>query len=348
MLEASSRHRPTLLLITVLLIQVFLLAYQIKRGRDIRLIRIWSVEAMTPLQRAGTWCASELRNGWKGYIDLRHARAENDSLRREAGRLQIRNDQLESRALEMERLEKLLNFREAYPTVPMLAAEVIGANADSTSQTLYINRGQGDGIRRNMGVITPAGVVGKILEVFPGTSQVLLMGDRDSGVGAMLAPTRTRGVVKGTGGSLLRMDYVVNDEKLTPGEEIVTSGDDRIFPKDLPVGTAVGAQPGNPFQNIQVKPAVRLDRLEEVIVLLTSAELPAPSGAAGNVSAAPIETPATTPPGIGDSRTNGKNHPATSGGKPPGAAQPSPKTPVAKPGEGTASQAGSPAKPKPR
>jgi rod shape-determining protein MreC len=330
MLEASSRHRPTLLLAVVLLIQVLLLAFQIKRGRDIRLIRIWSVEAMTPLQRAGTWFGGTLHSGWKGYVDLRHARAENDALRQELARLQLRNDQLESRAQEQERLEKLLNFREAYPSVPMLAAEVIGANADSSSQTLYINRGQGDGLRRNMGVITPAGVVGKILEVFPGTSQVLLMSDRDSGVGAMLSSSRTHGVVKGTGGSQLRMDYVVNDEKLTPGEPIVTSGDDRIFPKDLPVGTAVGAQPGNPFQSILVKPAVRLDRLEEVIVLLGTAELP-PIGGSEAVNEA---HPAAGTTSILSDAAGGAGG---SAGKKPVAAPPAPgptlgaKPPAAKP-----------------
>jgi rod shape-determining protein MreC len=302
MLEASPRHRPILLLTAVLLIQVLLLAFQIKRGRDIRLIRIWSVEAMTPLQRAGTWFGATLHSGWKGYVDLRHARAENDNLRQDLARFQLRNQQLESRAAEQERLDKLLNFREANASVSMLAAEVIGANADSSSQTRYINRGQGDGLRRDMGVITPAGVVGKILEVFPGTSQVLLMSDRDSGVGAMLAASRTHGVVKGTGGSLLRMDYVVNDEKLAPGEAVVTSGDDRIFPKDLPVGTAVGAQPGNPFQTIWVKPAVRLDRLEEVIVLLGTTDFPAASSGAAETG--------VTPPGIGngaDSSGEAKN-----------------------------------------
>jgi rod shape-determining protein MreC len=314
MLEASPRHRPILLLAAVLLLQVLLLAFQIKRGRDIRLIRIWSVEAMTPLQRAGTWFGATLHNGWKGYVDLRHARDENENLRQELARLQIRNEQLESRSQEQERLEKLLNFREAYPSVPNLAAEVIGANADASSQTLYINRGQGDGLRRNMGVITPAGVVGKILEVFPGTSQVLLMSDSDSGIGAMLAPSRTHGVVKGTGGSLLRMDYVVNDEKVTPGEAIVTSGDDRIFPKDLPVGTAAGAQPGNPFQSISVKPVVRLDRLEEVIVLLSTAELPPITGtrsAADGQSHAPASSTAVPPGTTGGKRGGSSKPPAT-------------------------------------
>jgi rod shape-determining protein MreC len=275
------------------------------------------VEALTPLQHTGTWFGSTLHSGWKGYVDLRRARAENDALRQELARLQLRNYQLESTAQEQSRLQELLNFREAYPNTPMLAAEVIGANADSSSQTLYINRGQGDGLRRDMGVITPSGVVGKILEVFPGTSQVLLISDRDSGVGAMLAPSRTHGVAKGTGNSLLRMDYVVNDEKVILGEAIVTSGDDRIFPKDLPVGTAAGALPGNPFQTILVKPAVRLDRLEEVIVLLTTTEFQPAVADDGAIKAhSPVAAMPIGPAPRFPANSLGGNHPGNPGKKP--------------------------------
>jgi rod shape-determining protein MreC len=126
-----------------------------------------------------------------------------------------------------------------------------------------------------MGVITPDGVVGKILAVYPDVSQVLVLGDKESGVGALLADTRTQGPVKGTGEPQLTLDYISNDEKVSVGEAIVTSGEDRIFPKDLPVGTVVEATPErkSPFMRIRVKPAAHLDRLEEVLVLLTRQEL---------------------------------------------------------------------------
>jgi rod shape-determining protein MreC len=155
----------------------------------------------------------------------------------------------------------------------MLAAQVIGASADPTSHTLFINRGERDHLRRNMGVITPDGVVGKIVEVFPSTAQVLLINDKDSGVGALFAVSRTHGVVRGSGDPEPHMEYVVNDEKLQSGDVIVTSGEDRIFPKDLLIGTVGATKPGNPFQIISVQPAARLDRLEDVIVLLSLQEL---------------------------------------------------------------------------
>jgi len=289
MLEVPFRHRPLLLLTAVLLIQILLLAFEIRRGDNARLIRIWAVEIVTPWQRAGTWVGSTLHSGWKDYVDLHHARVENQQLREQITKLAIRNHQLESQAREQERLERLLNFREAYPSVNMLAAEVIGANADASSQTLYINRGQRDGLARDMGVITPDGIVGKTLEVFAGTAQVLLINDKESGVGAMLASSRTHGVVKGLGQAQLRMDYVPNDEKMSNGEAVVTSGDDQIFPKDLPIGTVAGASAGNPFKIIFIQPAVRLDRLEEVLVLLSRDELaPQNMGEGSNSGGAPV------------------------------------------------------------
>jgi rod shape-determining protein MreC len=169
----------------------------------------------------------------------------------------------------------------------MLAAEVIGASADPTSHTLFINRGERDHIRRNLAVITPEGIVGKIVEVFPTSSQVLLINDRDSGVGALFAASRTHGVVKGSGDPNPRMDYIVNDEKVQVGEKILTSGEDHIFPKDLPIGKVESAKVASPFQIISIDPAARLDRLEDVLVLMTQQELtpkkadeiPAPSAA---------------------------------------------------------------------
>ena len=271
----QSRHRSLTLLAAIVVGQLLLLAAQIKRERQVRLIRVWAVELITPLQRIGSWTIHGAQHGWGGYVGLRRAQQENDAMRAELDRLKIRNAELESRALEADRLEALFNFRAAHGEVPMIAASVIGASPDSGSQVMYLNKGSRDGIRRDMGVITPDGVVGKILAVYPDTSQVLRLDDKDSGVGALLADTRTQGPVKGTGLPLLSLDYISNDEKVASGERVVTSGQDRIFPKDLPVGTVVDfvSDPKTPFMRIRVRPAANLDRLEEVLVLETRQDL---------------------------------------------------------------------------
>jgi len=268
-----SRHRPLALLAGVIMAQLLLLAFQIKREHDVRLIRYWAEAVVTPFERGGTWSLGKLGGVWRGYLALHGAKAENARLRSEVAALQLRNRELESQAAEAQRLSVLLSFHEAHPEAPMLAAQVIGASADPASHTLVLNRGEHDHVRRNMAVITPDGVVGKIVDAFPNSSQVLLINDRESGVGALLADTRTHGVVKGNGDPVPRLDYVVNDEKVHPGEEILTSGEDRIFPKGLLIGTVSGATDGNPFQVIRIEPSAHLDRLEDVIILLSQQEL---------------------------------------------------------------------------
>jgi rod shape-determining protein MreC len=269
MIAIRSRHSSLTLLAGVVVAQVLLLAVQIKRERQVRLIRVWAVELISPLQRVGSWTIQGVLHGWGGYVGLRSAQKENDEMRTELERLKVRNAELEGRALEAERLAALLNFRTAHNETPMVAARVIGGSPDSGSQVINIDRGSRDGIRRDMGVITPDGVVGKILAVYPDISQVLLLGDKESGVGALLADTRTQGPVKGTGEPLLSLDYISSDEKVTAGEAVLTSGQDRIFPKDLPVGRVVDftSDAKSPFMKIRVKPAAHLDRLEEVLVL---------------------------------------------------------------------------------
>jgi rod shape-determining protein MreC len=293
MIAIPPRHRSLTLLASVVVAQLLLLAVQIKRENQVRLIRVWAVELISPVQRAGAWAIDGVRDGWGGYVGLRHARLENKVLRSQLEQLKIRNIELESRAHEADRLAVLLHFREAHAETPMLAARVIGASPDAGSLVVYIDHGSRDGIRQNMGVITPDGVVGKILAVYPDSSQVLLIGDKESGVGALLSDTRTQGAVKGTGDPQLSLEYVSKDAKVSAGEAVLTSGQDRIFPKDLPVGTVIEAVPDkkSPFMRIRVRPAAHLDRLEEVLVLLTRQELNLKKET--EASAPPVPNPST-------------------------------------------------------
>jgi rod shape-determining protein MreC len=286
MVGISSRHRSIFLLGGVVLLQVLLLAVQIKRDSQGRLIRVWTVGAVSPFERAGAHGVSHIRDTWNHYFALQNTSRENEELKRENGALKLQITQLQSKAGEADRLAALLKFRQTNVDVPMISARVIGGSADSASQTIYLDRGERDGIRRNMGVITPDGVVGKVIESYKDTAQVLLLTDKDSGVGAMLVESRLQGPVGGTGEPLLVMKYIPNDDNVNSGERVVTSGMDRIFPRDLPVGTIAEIKPGIPFKQLRVKPAASLERLEEVFVLLTmkplelKQESPAPSSAA--------------------------------------------------------------------
>jgi rod shape-determining protein MreC len=269
MVAIPSRHKSLVLLTGVILTQVLLLAVQIKRDTQGRLIRVWTVGAVTPFERAGASGIGGIRGAWNHYFALQNTSRENERLRRENDALKLQINQLQSKAAEADRLAGLLNFRQAHQNVPMLGARVIGTSADTQSLTVYLDRGEREGIRRNMGVITPDGVVGKVIESYSNTSQVLLLTDKDSGVGAMLSESRIQSPVGGVGEPLLSMKYVPNDDEVSLGEHVVTSGMDRIFPRDLPVGTVSQIKAGNPFKQIRIRPAANLERLEEVIVLLS-------------------------------------------------------------------------------
>jgi rod shape-determining protein MreC len=287
-----SRHRSLFLLAGVIILQVLLLAVQIKRDSQGRLIRVWTVGAVSPFEKGGAYTVGHIRDVWRHYFALRDTARENERLKRENDQLKLQITQLQGRAAEADRLATLLNFRQAHKDVPMLTARVIGASADSASQTIYLDRGERDGIKRNMGVITPDGVVGKVIEAYANTTQVLLLTDKESGVGAMLADSRIQSPVGGTGEPLLSMKYVPTDDTVNVGDSVVTSGKDRIFPPDLPVGTVVESKPGNPFRQIRIRPAARLERLEEVIVLLSLHPLDLRKATDGNGQQGPA---ATTP-----------------------------------------------------
>jgi rod shape-determining protein MreC len=320
MLANSSRPHSLTLLGVVLAAQMLLLAVQIKREQQVRLIRVWAVELVTPVGRAAAWLTDGIGGGWSNYIALRHLRVENQQLHQQLDQMQLRDAQLQGRAAEAERLAGLLGFRDTHSEVPMLAARVIGASPDSGSRIIFLSRGSRDGLKRDMGVITPEGVVGKLIAVYPDTSQVLLLSDKESGVGALLADTRTQSPVRGTGDPSLSMEYVSNDVKVQPGEAVLTSGQDRIFPKDLPVGNVVNAIPDKhtPFQQVTIKPAAHLDQLEEVLVLLSHQEF------------TPIKEPdppaASQPPGNVASGNSASSAPASPVAKPSAAPQANPVT----------------------
>lgn len=263
------RHKSLVLLAGVILLQVLLLAVQIKRDSQGRLIRAWTVGAVSPFERAGSYGFGWFRDVWRNYFALRSAKKDREDLRRENDELKLRIAQLEGKAAETDRLAALLHFRQSQSDVPMVAARVIGGSAGTASLTVEIDRGEKDGIRKDMGVITPDGVVGKVSEAYANTSHVLLLTDKESGVGAMLAVSRIQSPVGGLGEPLITMKYVPNDDDVSVGERVITSGMDRIFPRDLPVGTVTEVKAGVDFKRIRIKPAANLEKLEEVLVLLT-------------------------------------------------------------------------------
>ena len=295
MVAIPSRHKSLSLLAVVLLAQLLLLAVQIKRDSHGRLIRVWAITAVSPFERSGAWGFDKVRGVWRHYFALQSTSRENEALRVENDALKLAITQLQAKSAEADRLAELLSFRDSHKDVPMLGARVIGASAGTASRTVEIDRGERDGIRRDMAVITPDGAVGKVIEVYRDNSQVLLLTDNAGGAGAMLIESRIQSPVVGTGEPLLSMKYVANDDKVNVGEKVVTSGMDKIFPRDIPVGTVQEIKPGIPFKTILLHPAAKLNRLEDVIVLLSLQPLENPKDAAAPSSEPNNSAPAANP-----------------------------------------------------
>jgi rod shape-determining protein MreC len=288
-----TRYRNVTILVAILFVQVLGLAVQVKRaGSDepTRLIRLWTVSAVTPLEKVIVWCQGGVGSLWNNYIYLRGVRQENRELKFEIEQLRLQQVRLADDAQQARRLQALLGFKEQY-IAKTVAAQVIGSSGSEKSRSVFIDKGSNDGVEKDMPVITADGVVGKVLLAFGSTAQVLMVNDRSSGLGVILDQSRLQGVVKGTAAGELILENVMTGEAVELGERVVTSGGDQIFPKGLTVGTVMKVSPGaDLFLNIRVKPSANLNRLEEVLVI-TKKEDRAPSVAStGTVRAVDILT----------------------------------------------------------
>jgi rod shape-determining protein MreC len=286
-----SRYRNVTILVAILFAQVLGLAVQVKRPTDdqpTRLIRVWAVNAVTPFEKSIVWFQSGVGNLWHNYFYLRGVRQENRDLKQQIERLQIAQVRLNEDAQQAHRLQALLGFREQFIS-QTLAAQVIGSSGSEQSRSIYIDKGSRDGLKPDMAVITVEGVVGKVLRVFRTTSQVLLLNDQTSGVGAILEKSRLQGVLRGTPLGEVVLEKVMSDETVQPGDRVLTSGGDQIFPKGLPVGIVTHVSPGAElFLNIRVKPTADLGRLEEVLVITQQEEREAAVADGASMRAADI------------------------------------------------------------
>jgi rod shape-determining protein MreC len=284
-----SRFKNSLVLIAIVLAQVIALAMQVQRpasgfnageapdGHKVTLLRRWIGAAVTPLERVSHGTSLKVRSVWSDYIDLRHTRQQNEALRNDVARLREEQAAFAEDAAQGRRLQALLAFKEKYITATV-AAQVIGTSGSDRSRMLTLDKGSLDGLKPEQAVITPDGLVGKLRDVFPHSAQVLLINDATSGAGVILAATRIRGILRGTVDGRLEINNLTADSRIKPGEQVVTSGGDMVFPRGVPVGVVESIAPDpshQPYTAIMIKPVVGLERLEEVLVITgTSSALP--------------------------------------------------------------------------
>lgn len=274
-----ARYRNVTVLLFLLMAQIILLATQVRRpdtttGESMSLVRAWVVQIFVPGEKAITSVGSGVGNLWKNYIDLRDVRAQNQELKAQLDRLRLEQVSLAEDASQARRLQALLGFKQKFIS-QTVAAEVIGSSGTDRSRAFIIDKGSHDGIKVDMPVITPRGVVGKVNKVFSRSAQVLQINDASSGAGVMLGKSRLRAVMRGTSSGIPEIMHIMADEKVEPGETVVSSGGDQIYPPGLPVGTVQGTAPdpeGGPFMIVRVKPSANLEKVDEVLVITQVSE----------------------------------------------------------------------------
>ena len=274
------RYRNVTILVAILFAQVLGLAVQVKRNSEnesSRLIRIWTVGAITPFEKGIVHLQAGGISLWRNYFYLRGVRQENRNLKAQIEQLSLEQVRLKEDAAQARRLQLLLGFKEQFISKTM-PAQVIGSSGSEQSRSVYIDKGSRDSLEKDMPVISADGVVGKVLRVFNSTSQVLLINDQTSGVGTILEQSRLQGVLRGSAAGEVMLEKIMNDEQVQLGERVLTSGGDQIFPKGLLVGTVNKSGRGKEsFLDIRIKPSANLSRLEEVLVI-TKREEKSPNG----------------------------------------------------------------------
>jgi rod shape-determining protein MreC len=284
------RFKNPLVLIAIVLLQVLALAMQVQRptgdvltGGDadtgtVSLLRRWSVGLMTPFERVAHGVSHGLGTGWQDYVALRKTKEQNDELKQEVERLREEQASFAEDAAQGRRLQALLEFKQKYIS-QTVAAQVIGTSGSDRSHIVWLDKGSADGLKVDQAVITPSGVVGKLRDVFPHTSQAVLLNDASAGAGVVLEGSRIRGIVRGTAEGQMQIVNLMADSRIKVGEQVVTSGGDMVYPRGLPVGTItkIEVDPAHqPYEAITLKPAANLAQLAEVLVITaTQSTLPA-------------------------------------------------------------------------
>jgi rod shape-determining protein MreC len=262
-------QRAGVLFLVVMLGHVILISIQINARNGVPILEAVTFGGFAAVQRAVSAGTSGVRGVWSGYVSLRHLRTENDELKRQLADAQVDLQRQRALADRSRGLERLLGLRDQ-STLMTMAAEIIAAGATPDFRTVTIDKGSRDGLRADLAIIAPGGVVGRVALASARAAKVQLLIDRNAAAGAIVERSRAQGVVIGGGDERLRMDYVSEAADITVGDVVMTSGIDGIYPKGFAIGRVESVDKNGPaYRRIVVKPAVDFRALEDVLVVLT-------------------------------------------------------------------------------
>ncbi len=274
-----SRYRNLSVLVAAILAQLVLLAYQVKTNGDVRLIRVWSVGAVTPMARVIDTGRRGVSHFFSDYFVLLDVRDENKRMKAELDRIKMDNQYLRAELSTADRAQSLAIFQKQSPS-KTVAAHIIGNTTGADAKVVIIDRGRNSGIEPGMAVITPDGIAGKVTKVFATSSFILLVTDQTFAAGVISQNNRVHGTLKGQGyEGTGKIEHVQNEQKIDQGEWFYTSGDDRIFPKGLPVGEVTTVHQGKTEKEIFISLSGFKNGLEEVLIIVEGVHAPIPDAA---------------------------------------------------------------------
>ena len=263
------RQRTGYLFLAVMLGHVILISAQVNTRRGVPVLQVATFGLFAEVQRVSSALVSSVRGGWSNYVSLRGVRFENETLKRQLAEAQMQLQEQRALAERSRGLLATLDLRDR-SNLKTIAAEVIGAGASTDFKTVTIDKGTADGVRPDMAVLAPGGIVGRVVVPSARAAKVQLLTDRNAAAGVLIERSRSQGVAVGAGDELLRMDYVSEVADIVVGDAVVTSGIDGIYPKGFVVGRVEAVEKsGTSYKQILVRPAVDFSSLEEVLVALT-------------------------------------------------------------------------------
>lgn len=264
-----SRHRDNLVLAVLLVVPLVQFLVTGHKGREPNFVDRGVLKAAAPVQAGFSWALHGVEGSVSGYVALRGAHQDSLECRQALSKSQAEINSLLEEKAENARLKAMLGYTET--TVdPEIPARVIGFNPTAQFLSLRINKGESDGVRTGMPVVTADGVVGQVVRTVGDSADVLLVSDPGSRVGAVVQRSRVRGNIVGAGdGKSLALDNVGRDAEVVSGDAVLTSGTDGIFPKGLVLGRVeqVRHTTTGLFLTATVSPGVNLRRVEEVLVV---------------------------------------------------------------------------------
>jgi rod shape-determining protein MreC len=305
-----NRYRNITVLLLVIFAQLVLIAVQVRNDQDVRMVRIWSITAITPLARVLETVRGGASGFFRNYILMHDAREDNRRLQAELDRVKMENLFLKTEISTADRAKALVALQQRTQS-KTIAARVIAAGAGTNSKVVFLDRGSAAGVEKGMPVVTPDGIVGKVVAAYPTASEVMLVTDPEFAAGVVSQKNHVVGTLKGQGQAACKVDYVPSEEKVEVGEQFYTSGDDRIFPKGFPVGMVRVVRPGSPYQEILVEPSGIERGLEAVLIVLEGVHQAIPEVPTAN---APIYL-GTPPPAAGEQATQPSGPPGTDADK---------------------------------